>query len=164
MDIAQINAVLGLASGAAGLTTQAAQTVQAIKDLFARSKSDGKDEMTDLLNALVTELTSANLLNLRLSNALSEISESVAKDIYFEQKMKRYQLFTTNQGDIVYQLQDEFIKNDPPHYICPICIEKNKAFHFVVGSSNERGKRCQGCGHYFIFRESNPIKRTTGGF
>lgn len=151
MDVTQIQTLLGLASGAVGLTGQAAATVEAVKKAFAGGPKSDDGEAQQLLNSLATQLTSVNMMNVQLSMALKDISAAIEDEDRFEKRLARYKLIDGGMGEMIYTLRDDRIDGDPSHYICPICLEKERQFHFVTGGKGESGKHCQGCRHYFSF-------------
>lgn len=120
MDQVQIQAVLGLASGAVGLTGQAAATAESIKFVFAGGVKRDSAETNQLLNTLAGQLTSANVMNVQLSSALKEIASQVEADNRFERQISRYRLLPTSLGDMVFVLRDEHANGDPIHSTCPV--------------------------------------------
>jgi len=141
VDMNQINEVLGLASSAVGVTGKAASTVSALKALFESDKTVGSDETTALLNSLATELTSANIMNVQLSDAIRDLSSELRKQDAFEVQKQRYELFETGQRDIVFKLREDASDGQPIHFICPVCLNKDNLISYITGE--EDYKRCQ---------------------
>lgn len=159
MDFAAIQAVLGLAANAVGLTKEAASTVAQVKQAVASGDGGKQREAQELLNTLATHLTVANFTNVQLSTQLKALTDALLSENEFEERKKRYQLAGTGYGEMIFVLRTDAANGDPPHYVCPICLEKERRFHFVTGPENGEGKNCQGCRHYFQFRPSNPSRR-----
>jgi hypothetical protein len=153
MDIVTVQTALGLATTAVSLTGQATNTFETIKKLIAGSDKAASAEAQQLLNNLAHQLTLANMTNVEISSALRELSAQIEKENHFDQRLSRYQLFDTGHGDMLYMLRKDRAGDDPIHYVCPICIEKEKQFQFVVGHDTDDGKVCQGCSHYFQFSQ-----------
>lgn len=151
MDFTSFQTLLGLASGAVGLTGQAAATVETVKKVFNGSGKTGNPEAQQLLNSLATQLTSANMMNVQISTAITKITAEIQKNNQFSQRLARYKLRETGCGDLIYALLEDHLDDEPAHFICPICVEKEQQFHFVTGQKTEEYKRCQGCRHRFRF-------------
>lgn len=141
MEFAQISEVIGLASSAVGLTGKAADTVEAIKGLWSSEGAPDKDKTAQLLNTLATELTSANMMNVQLSEALRALSQELQRQDEFEREKARYELMETPEGDIVYRLRADKADGQPIHYICPVCMSKDRLISFVTG--DKFYKNCQ---------------------
>jgi len=162
MDLTSFQTLLGLASGAVGLTGQAAATVETVKKVFNGSGKADNPEAQQLLNSLATQLTSANMMNVQISTALTKISAEIQKNNQFSQRLARYKLRETGYGDLIYALREDHLKDEPAHFICPICIQKDQQFHFVTGHDTADYKLCQGCRHPFQFRQiKSPTARKT---
>ncbi|WP_127559069.1 hypothetical protein [Nioella ostreopsis] len=157
MDITQLTEVLGLASSAAGVTNKAASTIATIKGLFDDGKAPDSEQATALLNSLAIELTTANMMNVQLSDALKELSRELQRQDEFEKEIARYELFETPLGDVLYKLRDDMRNGQPPHFICPVCKNRDRLISFVTG--NPYNKACQtNSTHHFIFQKSPPIR------
>ncbi len=154
MDLTTINEVLGLASSAVGLTGKATSTISAIKGLFEGGKEPDNNAATKLLNELATELTMANMTNVQLSQALKTLSRELLRQEEFEREKARYELYATPKGDMVYKLKVESAEGQPMHFICPVCLSREKLFSFIRGDDDY--KHCQAEGnHVFQFRETD---------
>lgn len=162
MNFSDFQEILGLAANAVGLTKQAASTAGEVKKLFSDGDSAASAETQELLNTLAHQLTTANMTNFQLSALLKEISERVRAEDEYEKRKKRYRLVDTGHGDMVLVFQPEGPDDDPQHFICPICLEKLRKFHYVTGSPSSDGKHCQNCRHYFKFRQTS-LPRNSGG-
>ena len=156
MDIAEIGAVIGLATSAVGLTGKAAATADAIKGLLNSSDSPDADKTAQLLNTLAAELTSANMMNVQLSEALKALSQELQRQNDFEKEKARYELIETAQGDIVYRLREGKADGQPMHYICPVCLNRDKLISYISG---DYYKTCQtDSNHGYNFEESPKIE------
>lgn len=155
MDLAQIGEMLGLASSAVGVTEKAVDTAQSIKGLFQSGKEPDKGEVSRLLNTLASELTSANMMNVELSTAIKSLSEELYRQDEFQKHQSRYELFRTKQDDMVFRLKDDQSNGEPEHFICPVCLNRDKIFSFVTGRGNF--KVCQtNRDHVFRFDATEP--------
>ena len=156
MELSDIQAILGLAASAVGLTKEAASTVDQVKKAVSSNGLQGDTRKAEeLLNTLATHLTVANMTNVRLSTHLKALGDALLKENALEERKRRYKLVDMGNGEMLFVLRAEDANGDPPHYICPICLEKERRFHFVTGPEQGDGKHCQGCGHYFQFRKPN---------
>lgn len=154
MDLSEIQVILGLAANAVGLTKDAASTVIQMRQAVSGNELQGDTRKAEeLLNILATDLTAANMANVQLSTHLKALSDALLRENALEKRKRRYKLVDMGEGVILFVLRAEDADEDPPHYICPICLEKERRFHFVTGPAGGDGKHCQGCGHYFQFRK-----------
>lgn len=159
MDLTPINEVLGLASSAVGLTGKAASTITAIKGLFEPGKMPDSAEASKLLNALASDLTAANVMNVQLSESLRTLSQQLQRQDEFENEKARYELFQTGQNDLVFKLKEEKANGQPIHFICPVCLNSGKEISFISGEGDF--KRCQkDTNHIFRFKNT-PIRQPT---
>lgn len=157
MDLTQINEVLGLASSAVGLTGKATSTVAAIKGLIEGDKPKDSGEAAKLLNTLASELIAANMLNVQLSAALKTLSQTLQRQDEFEREKARYELFQTDERDLVFKLKEDQANGQPIHFICPVCLNRDKLFSFIAGEGDY--KICQtDKSHVFQFRDT-PIRQ-----
>ena len=157
IDLTQVQTVLGLASTAVGLTGQAAATVDSVKKALSGGKGADSGKAVELLNSLASQLTTVNIMNVELSGQLRTLSKELEKDNRFEERLARYQLVDSGYGDLLYLLRGEAAKDEPEHYVCPVCIEKESRFHYVTGAKDGSGKLCQGCSKFYQFRPSAPL-------
>src|SRR5262245_36219628 len=104
MDLTTITTALGLATSAISATGQAASTADASKKLFASDKKAENKEAQELLNTLATQLTSANVMNMQLSEVIKALSRELKLQDDFEHEKARYELFMTGQNDVVLRL------------------------------------------------------------
>ena len=154
MDLTTINEALGLASSAVGLTGKAASTISAIKGLFDGGKSPDNNEATKLLNELATELTMANMTNVQLSQALKALSRELMRQDEFEREKARYELTETRHGSLVYKLKADAAAGQPMHYICTVCMNRDRLISFVTGQGDY--KACQtDASHLYQFSETH---------
>ncbi|MES2846011.1 MAG: hypothetical protein V4747_13360 [Pseudomonadota bacterium] len=164
-DLALIQTVLGLASTAVELTGQASKTVTSIKSIFKEESGGRNSEAQALLNRLLEDLASANLMNAKLSTTLKALVSELDNSRRFEERAARYRLFQTQEGAMLYELGPETAGNELHHYICPRCLENDQKFHIVSGSNGSEGKHCQNCNLYFPFRSRpNPSRQIVGYF
>lgn len=157
MDLTTINEALGLASSAVGLTSKAASTISVIKGLFEGEKTPGNSETSKLLSSLVNELTMANMTNVQLSQALKVLSQELLRQDEFEREKARYALFQTGQGDIVYTLKEDMADGQPMHFICPVCLNRDKLISFIRGEGDY--KQCQSDKKHLYQFKNTPRKQ-----
>ena len=157
-DFTQLGAFANAASTALKVTSDAVKTVQSIKDLVGKDEASSRSEIDALLNKLMTELTLANLQNLQLSDQLKQVTNTIVAVADFQSKLSRYEEYHTPQGAILLRLKSEFQSDGVGHFVCPICVEKKREFHYVTGSPDHNGKHCQCCLHFFEFRRSDPVR------
>lgn len=140
MDFTQFNEVLGLASNAVGLTGKAASTISTLKGLFEKDKAKVADsgEASKLLNELANELTMVNMTNVQISQALKLLNSELQKRDEFEKEKARYELHKTSIGNFVYKLKDDVTNGQPAHFICPVCLNKDKLISFLQGEEDYR--------------------------
>lgn len=131
MDLTQIQEAIGLASAAAGMTGKAATTAETIKGLFSGGKEPGTEELQALVNSLAQQLTSANMTNVQVSDALRKLSAELAKEEAFEREKARYELMQTPEGSNIYQLRSENAEGQPTHFVCPVCLNRDRIISFV---------------------------------
>ena len=141
MELAQIGEMIGLASSAAGATGKAADTIQTIKGLFQSGTEPDADQVAKLLNTLATELTAANMMNVEVSTALKTLSQELFRQDEFEKEKARYELFQTQRSDMVFKLRDDEAYGQPIHFICPVCLNKDKIISYITG--NDGFRQCQ---------------------
>ncbi|TPI79517.1 hypothetical protein [Mesorhizobium sp. B2-8-9] len=146
MDFSSIESVLGLASTALGATGKAVSTVEAVRKLLASEKKSGNSEAQTLLNTLATELTAANMMNVQLSEAIKALSRELKKQDDFENEKARYELFQTDQHDIVFRLRGDQANGQPMHFICPVCLNADRLISFISGEGDF--KVCQKSSHH----------------
>lgn len=153
MDMTQIQSAIALATTAIGMTSQAASTADLIKKLFSSSEGPDNGEASKLLNSLASELTTANVMNMQLSEALKTLSRELQRQDDFAREKARYELFQTNQRDIVFKLKAEAANGQPEHFICPVCLNNDSAINFITGEGDY--KICQrNYQHTFRFASS----------
>jgi predicted RNA-binding Zn-ribbon protein involved in translation (DUF1610 family) len=81
-----------------------------------------------------------------------QIAESEAR----EERMSSYKLVQTSGGAVVYESQ-----NDPHHYICPSCVEKQSA-QILQDNRTRSGKyRCVPFGAEYPIEPHKPAPSTT---
>ncbi len=158
MDMTQIQSAIALVTTAIGMTNQAASTADLIKKLFSSSEAPDDGEASKLLNALAAELTTANVMNMQLSEALKTLSRELQRQDEFEREKARYELFQTGENDIVYKLRAEAVQGQPQHFICPVCMNNDRLINFITGEGDF--KVCQKeNNHSFRFRRTD-LRRT----
>lgn len=160
MEFAQITEVIGLASSAVGLTGKAAATAEAIKGLLNSQDAPDAERTAQLLNTLATELTSANMMNVQLSESLKTLSQELQRQDEFEKEKARYEMFETSRGDIVFRLKQDCANGQPLHYICPVCLNRDKLISYVSGNHY---KTCQADNKHGFEFEKIPLEPYVGG-
>lgn len=155
MDMTQIQSAIALVTTAIGMTNQAASTADLIKKLFSSNEEPDDGQASNLLNSLATELTTANVMNMQLSEALKTLSRELQRQDEFEREKSRYEMFSTATGDIVFTLKAESANGQPTHFICPVCLNRDKLITYVTGEGDF--KRCQtDNNHLYRFRNNPP--------
>lgn len=163
MELSVVAEVIGLASGAAGATGKAAETIKTIAGLFNNGKEPDTDEAARLLNVLAAELTSANMMNVQLSNALKILSQELHKEDTFQTDKARYELWHTNEDDLVFKLKEDVHSERPLHFICPVCLNRDKLISFITGSGDF--KTCQtNSSHLYRFGNTPMRAHRRNGF
>ncbi|MFG6572543.1 hypothetical protein ACGYLO_13140 [Sulfitobacter sp. 1A13353] len=161
IGLEQLGEMLGLASSAVGLTGKATETAEKIQSLLAKKDAVDSSELMGLLNTLATQLTSVNMTNVQLSEAVKGLSRELQRQDEFEKLKANYVLFETPEKDIVYRLKDEEVDQQPAHFVCPVCLGRDKLISYIVGEDDF--KRCQtDKNHTFRFRNT-PVKRNLQG-
>lgn len=136
MDFAQIGEAIGLATSAVGLTGKAASTAETIKGLLTSDNAPDTTETTRLLNNLASELIAANMMNVQLSEALKALSAEIQRHNEFERERERYELFQTGQNDMVFRLKEDASNGQPQHFVCPVCLNRDRLISYVVGEGD----------------------------
>jgi hypothetical protein len=153
MDFNLIESVVGLASTALGATGKAVSTAEAVKKLLASEKKPGNSEAQTLLNTLATELTAANMMNVQLSEAIKALSRELKRQDDFENEKARYELFQTDQHDMVFKLRGDQANGQPIHFVCPVCLNADRLISFISGEGDF--KVCQKSReHTFRFKKT----------
>jgi hypothetical protein len=132
IDFSQIGELIGLASTAVGTTGKAVSTIQDVKNLFSGDKNPDKGKVQELLNTLATQLTSANMLNVQLSDTLRILSRELKEQDEFETEKSRYELYQSREGALVFKLKEDMADGQPQHFICPSCLNKDKLFSYLA--------------------------------
>ena len=156
MDFSQLESVLGLASTALGATGKAVSTVESVRKLLGSDKKPANSEAQALLNSLAAELTAANMMNVQLSEALKVLGRELKRNDEFENQKSRYELFETGEHDVVFKLKDDAADGQPIHFICPVCLNNDRAINYVVGEGDF--KLCQKDKSH-IYRFKNTVWR-----
>ncbi|KAA3529019.1 hypothetical protein DXM29_09465 [Agrobacterium tumefaciens] len=156
MDLSTFNEALGLASSAVGLTGKAASTITAIKGMFEGGKSPDSGEASKLLNELANELTLANMTNVQISQALKALNQELLRQDEFEREKSRYELFQTSEGALVFRLIDTMRNNQPAHFICPVCLNRDRLVSFLQGNGDYRN--CQTDSHHVYQFANTPYR------
>ncbi|NLS04612.1 hypothetical protein HGP14_14735 [Rhizobium sp. P32RR-XVIII] len=162
MDLTTIETVLGLASSAVGVTSKAASTADAIKKLFSSEKAaPDNGEAMKLVNALAGELTTANVMNVQLSEALRRLSDELRKEDEFAKEKARYALIATERKDMVYRLREDAANGQPIHDACPVCMHEKKIM-YIRGEGDTR--HCQANNHHIFRYSRTPPPRVYGHY
>ena len=156
MDYSQFESVLGLASTALGTTGKAVATAEAIKSLFSGDKAPDPAKANALLNNLAAELTAANMMNVQMSSSLKALSQELKQYDEFEREKARYALFETPKGDMVYSLKEDMAEGQPIHFVCPVCMRRDRLISFVRGQGDHR--TCQTNRDHLFHFSSTPIR------
>lgn len=154
MDMTVLQTALGLAASAVGLTGKAAEVAGAVKSLMSSGKAEDTGEAANLLNVLAVELTSANIMNVQLSEALRRLSDEMRKEDDFEREKARYMLVATERKDMVYLLREDAANGQPIHHACPVCMA-DKRISFMRGEGDTR--HCQTNNHHIVRFSRTPL-------
>ena len=141
MDLAAITEVMGLAGTAAGATGKATETILKIKSLFEGGGEPERGQAEAMLNTLAAELTAANMMNVQISTTLRQLSSDMRRHDEFEVEKARYELFQTDQNDMVFRLRVDAANGQPIHFICPVCLNKSQLISYIAGERDY--KVCQ---------------------
>lgn len=153
MDLSTFEQAVGLASSAATATGQAATAFDSLKKLFSGGKAPDNSEALALINSLANDLTYANMTNVKISEALRNVREELRRDDHLERQKARYKLVATSQGAMVYQLREDMADGEPPHFICPVCLNKDRLVTYLQGTGDY--KQCQTVrDHLYQFTET----------
>ncbi len=157
-DLTQIAEILGLANTAASATGKAADTAASIRAHFSKEKPADNSETANLLNALAAELTSANMMNVQLSDALKALGNELRQQDQFAAEVARYELFQTGQDAMVYKLKEDQSNGEPMHFICPVCMKRDQLISYITGTGEY--KVCQtDTAHTFRFEQGEDLNR-----
>lgn len=160
MDYTTIETVLGLASTAVSVTGKAVTTADSIKKLFSSGKAPDAGEALRLVNVLAVELTSANMMNVDLSSALKALNQELRADDQFEREIERYELFETPKSDLVYKLKEDMANGQPMHFVCPVCLKRDKLISFIRGEGDF--KICQTDSKHHYHFQYKPVELPIG--
>lgn len=155
MDVSQIESMLGLASTALTATGKAVGTVEAIKHLFSSSKSPDNAKAEGLVNALATELTAANLMNVQLSEMMKTLVADLRRQSEFEADKARYELVQTPENDYAFRLKEDMANGQPIHFVCPVCLNRDKLFSYM--RINGDFMICQTSDQHFVRCGNTPV-------
>lgn len=157
MDTNQLNELLGLASSAVNTTGQAASNIAKIKKLFEGGKSSMGVEEQRLLTTLASEVSAANFMNVQISGSIKELRQDLQRQDEFEKEKARYELFQTDQNDLVYKLREDAANGQPDHFICPVCLHARQLVSFITGERDH--KICQTNGAHAFRFTNTPTQR-----
>lgn len=162
MDVTQITEILGLAGSAVGTTEKAAATIKSIKALFEGNKAPNGAEAADLLNTLAGQLTAANITNVELSEALKKLSRELHEQDEFDRDKARYEHVETDGGDFVFKLKVDMADGEPIHFICPVCLRRDKLISVIRPRSANNYLVCQTNDDHFFKDSPMPDRRRSG--
>ncbi len=155
MKPTEIQELLGLASNAVGLGEKTAQTITALRKIFERTRARSNYRVIELLNQLTADIAASDITNTQLRNALKNLSDKFLKDNEFEKEKSRYELIETGEGDFVFRIKNHMADEQPVHYVCPVCINRDKTISFIAGHHR---KVCQtDRKHVFNFGKKPPV-------
>lgn len=98
------------------------------------------------------ELLSAYQESIKLS---SELEDELRKLKEQDSKLQRYELFQHPTGALVYRIKEARTADEPTHYICATCVEKNTR-SYLQPSDDERFLVCHNCGNKVKIRHDRP--------
>ena len=98
-----------------------------------------------------------NVTNDELSKALRTLGQEWQRQEEFEQEKARYELYETNEGDMVFKLREDAANDQPIHFICPMCLNRDKLFSFIRGRGDYKICKADGT-HTFQF-SNTPIRQ-----
>lgn len=155
MNPRRIQEMLGLASAAAGFGDRTIQTVSALREFLSRAKLKRDSQLIETLKKLDADLSAASVVNARLSAELRDLNDEVSKAEEFEKEKARYELVETSEGDFVFRIKNSMADEQPVHYICPVCVNRDKTISFIAGRHR---KVCQtDRKHVFNFGKTAPV-------
>lgn len=160
MDFSTVTQAIAMASSAVGLTGQAATTAQAIKKIITADGTADQGETAQLLNTLASELTAANMMNVQISDALRQLNKEWQRENEFEIIKAQYERWETPVGDIVYRFKPADAQSGPTHYICPVCLNRDKLVSFVTGDNYYKSCQTESA-HTFDFQKAPDYSRSS---
>jgi len=155
MTPSRIQEMLGLASTGTGLGEKVKGTILGLRELLSRTRLRHDNQIIETLNRLDVDLTAATVVNTQLSAELRKLSDEVSKADGFEAEKAKYELVETSEGDFVFRIRSVMADERPVHYICPVCLNRDKTISFIAGRHR---KSCQtDRKHVFNFGKSAPV-------
>jgi hypothetical protein len=123
----------------------ATETLQSLHTL--KVDADSLEKTTDALRKLGDAQTillqvNQHLFALQIEN--NELKSELNSKNKWEQQLEKYELTSTDGGATVYKY-----KNEPTHYICPSCINKNEIQILQDTRSISGRYGCPGCNKEF---------------
>ncbi len=131
-------------------------SLKAISDI-AKAMLDARDatliqaHAADLLSRLNTAYQAALDAQTEaylLSKRCAELENKIAEAENWQAELARYQLVELYAGALAYVVKEAMRGNDPPHYICPACVQK-KQKSILQGRTTSLGiyeLTCPACG------------------
>jgi hypothetical protein len=123
IDPTTIMAALTVAGQAAGTAEKGVSLAKALSGLFGRSEASGDVELKAAIAELTLQAADTALANAKLKAELAEIHNAAEKAQKFEGQLARYELHRTEGGGLLYRLKATDKSGEPPHSICPNCVE-----------------------------------------
>lgn len=109
-----------------------------------------KEKLQDVLDCIDKLQTSAlekNEMLFSMQQELYELKEKLRSVEQWENRLSQYELVSTVGNGVVYKF-----KGNPPHYVCPACVE-NKLIHILQDHDLMSGEFvCPGCKVQFPVR------------
>jgi hypothetical protein len=155
MNPNRLQEMLGLASAAAAFCDRTIHAVSALRELLNRAKPKRDPEVTETLKKLDADLLATAVVHARLSAKLTSLNEEISRNEEFEKERSRYELVETSEGDFVFRIKNNMADEQPIHYICPVCVNRDKTISFIAGRNR---KVCQtDRKHVFNFGKTAPV-------
>ncbi|KGJ19337.1 hypothetical protein [Paracoccus sanguinis] len=123
--IENITTAIGFAGAAATAFDTAANGLARLKGLFAKETPQDAQYRAQIVE-ITTQLLAAQEANLETKKLLLKLKEEEQRRSKFEQQASRYTLTTTDRGGLVYSLNPDDAKGEPPHDLCAACFEQEK--------------------------------------
>lgn len=129
MDLNTITEIVGISNGGLTALDKADGFFQKVRDRLS-GKSANDTELRLLVADLAEQLMKARVAQMQVSHRLDEFEREAKAADSFEKLLARYTTVSLPGGGIVLQLKADYVGTEPPHSICPRCVE-NRQRHFL---------------------------------
>lgn len=69
---------------------------------------------------------------------LKTLTDELHEENNFAAAIARYELIETHQGAMIYRLRASEANGEPIHYICPVCLNRDKLISYADGNGDYR--------------------------